>query len=121
RFSRTSERSISLFKELVRQGTVFLCATGKFENTPEGILMFSMLAVFDEYQSNKSGEKIRDAKKKAKEMGLILGVAPCGYMNIRRNKKGAIIVDPDNGPILQEALLKFASGEFVTQQEMADF
>ena len=120
RFARNADRAIALFKQLVQQGTVFLCANGKFEDTPEGKLMFSLFAVIDEYQSNKSGEKIKDSKKKAREMGLFLGVAPSGYLNIRQNNRGAIIVDPENGPILQEALLKFASGELLTQLEMAD-
>ncbi len=121
RFARLAERSITIFKQLVRQGTVFLSATGRFDNTPEGIMLFSLLAVMDEYQSNKSGEKIRDAKKKAKELGLILGVAPAGYLNVRNKNRGDIIIDAVNGPILKEALLMFGSGEFLTQIELADF
>ncbi|MDD3647553.1 MAG: recombinase family protein [Candidatus Dojkabacteria bacterium] len=122
RFARNVEDSTKYYKALKANGTKFICVTAKFEDTPEGDLIFSIMATFDQYLSAKSGAKIKESIKELHAKGYFPHTAPLGYKNIRREDgKSDIIVHRKYGHILQKALKGYANGSIESEREFAEF
>lgn len=121
RFARNTIQSIGYFSDLVKQGTIFLCSTARFDDTPESKLMYSILATFDEFFSNKLSIKIKDNLATLKKRGLKLGPANSGYLNVRENKKAWVIPHPTQSEPLKKALKKFASYQLLSQIQMVEY
>ncbi|MHC1716602.1 MAG: recombinase family protein [Candidatus Dojkabacteria bacterium] len=122
RFARNVEDSLKYYSLLKQHNVQLLCVTAKFEDTPEGRLVFSLMSSIDEYQSNKSGEKIAMSMKELHKQGKFPHTAPVGYQNIRKpDGRADIIIHPQYGELVQNALKKYATGEFDTEKEVAEY
>ncbi|MBD3329882.1 hypothetical protein GF357_05310 [Candidatus Dojkabacteria bacterium] len=122
RFAREAQQSMGFFKQLVNNGTIFICQNGRFDETPESAVLFGILALFDEYRSTKDGEKIKDSHKQRRTEGRFPNLAPMGYKNIHLEDGTAHIVpDGKNAEILKSALKKYAYGELHSAKEVADY
>ena len=122
RFARNVEDSLKYYSLLKEHNIQLVCVTAKFEDTPEGRLVFSLMSSIDEYQSNKSGEKIAMSIKELHKQGKFPHTAPIGYQNIRRpDGKADIIIHTQYGELVQNALKKYATGEFDTEKEVAEY
>jgi DNA invertase Pin-like site-specific DNA recombinase len=109
RFSRNRYDSAH-YKHLLQKNNVHVVsATEPISNTPEGIILESMLEGMAEYYSAELSEKIKRGNKenalKGKASG---GHPPLGYV-IDANQHYA--VDPDTAPIVREIYERYAAGE----------
>lgn len=109
RFSRNRYDSAYYKHLLQKNGVHVVSATEKISNSPEGILMESVLEGMAEYYSAELSQKIRRGNKenalKGKASG---GVVPLGYIV---NEKKQYEVDPLTAPIVQEVFQRYANGE----------
>jgi DNA invertase Pin-like site-specific DNA recombinase len=118
RFARNTEEAIAVVRKLQKQNIELICVTAKFDDTPEGRLVFRMLASIDEYYSDSLGAKIKVSLQKKREQGYFMGKAPKGYDNIRVNNKADIILN-DDGRAIQKTLKNYLAGRVETLREVA--
>lgn len=59
RFARNTEEAIFVLKQLRKNEVELVCVTAKFDDTPEGKLIFRVMASIDEYYSDVNGSKIK--------------------------------------------------------------
>lgn len=109
RFSRNRYDS-AYYKHLLQKNRVHVVsATEEISNSPEGILMESVLEGMAEYYSAELSQKIKRGNKenalKGKASG---GVVPLGYVV---NEQQKYEVDPVTAPIVQEVFQRYANGE----------
>lgn len=122
RFARNVGDATAQLKRLKDNGTQFICVTQKFEDSPEGEMLFGIWATLDQYQSSKSGAKIKDSIRALHSQGKFPHTAPLGYKNVRHeNGKADIIVHPEYGKYVQEALKGYAYGKLNSEKEIALF
>ena len=109
RFSRNRYDSAYYKHLLQKNGVHVVSATEEISNSPEGILMESVLEGMAEYYSAELSQKIRRGNKenalKGKASG---GVVPLGYIV---NEKKQYEVDPLTAPIVQKVFQRYANGE----------
>ncbi len=110
RFSRNREDSAIFKMRLRKNGVRVESATEAIANTPEGIILESVLEGIAEYYSADLSQKItRGMRESALKGQSIGGHVPLGYQ-IKNHK---LVIDPVTAPIVQEAFERYASGESI--------
>ena len=118
RFARNTEEAIKTIQLLRSNEIELVCVTAKFDDTPEGKLVFSMLATIDQFYSDQLGAKIKKSLKKKRESGYFMGKAPKGYSNIRINGQADIVIN-DDGLAIKQTLQNYLAGKIETLREVA--
>ncbi|MDD2578232.1 MAG: recombinase family protein [Candidatus Dojkabacteria bacterium] len=118
RFSRNTQEAIEVVRRLQKNNIELICVTAKFDDTPEGRLVFKMLASIDEYYSDSLGAKIKVSLQKKREQGYFMGKAPKGYNNIRVNNVADIVIN-DDGRAIQKTFQNYLAGKIETLREVA--
>ena len=119
RFTRNRYDDALLMVAFEKLGVTLLSATERnLDDTPGGKAMHGFIAVFNEYQSNVSGEDIKyKMGQKVIAKGGALTVAPVGYRNVRDFSEGREIrtigldQERDRIPLTKEVFALYATGD----------
>jgi DNA invertase Pin-like site-specific DNA recombinase len=118
RFARNRYDDAVMMMHLERLGVKLVSATERnLDDTPAGRAMHGMLAVFNQYQVDVSGEDISyKMGQKVTAHGGTVGRAPVGYKNVRVEYEGRrfndIAVDDTRAPFVRDAFELYATGEY---------
>ncbi len=122
RFARDVEFHIKLRRELKARSATIECLNFKFEDTPEGRFIETIMAAQGELEREQNGRQVIQKMKARVEKGFAVTRAPIGYKYVKAPGGGKILVKNEPyASILKEALEGFASGRFASQTEMRRF
>ncbi|MDE2233537.1 MAG: recombinase family protein [Patescibacteria group bacterium] len=85
------------------------------EDTPEGNLMDTIIAGFNQFQSQLTARKSTKSMEQKFNEGGWPTHAALGYLNVGEKdneKKRTVVVDPIRGPLVQEAFKLYATGDY---------
>lgn len=107
RFARNRYDSAVFKAKLKKAGVQVISATENISNSPEGVILESVLEGIAEYYSMELAQKIRRGQVESMAKGNYLGgIVPLGYKIV--NKK--YVVDPETAPVAQEIFRQYSSG-----------
>ncbi len=111
RFSRNRYDSAH-YKRILKNNRVHVVSvTEPISNTPEGIMLESLLEGMAEYYSAELAEKVsRGHKENALKAKFNGGTVPLGY---RIDSEHHYQIDPATAPVVQEAFQRYAAGESI--------
>lgn len=111
RFSRNRYDSAH-YKRILKNNRVHVVSvTEPISNTPEGIMLESLLEGMAEYYSAELAEKVsRGHKENALKAKFNGGPVPLGY---RIDSEHRYQIDPTTAPVVQEAFHRYAAGESI--------
>ena len=111
RFSRNRYDSAH-YKRILKNNRVHVVSvTEPISNTPEGIMLESLLEGMAEYYSAELAEKVsRGHKENALKAKFNGGPVPLGY---RIDSQHHYQIDPATAPVVQEAFQRYAAGESI--------
>ena len=108
RFARNRYYSTLYKKKLRDNGVQVISATEQFTDTPEGILMESIIEGFDEFYSAELGRKLQRGREMSFRKGKFVGkMPPYGYKLIDYR----LAIDELTAPIVREIFERYANGE----------
>jgi len=81
-----------------------------FENTAQGKLMLNLAFGQNKYYSDTMSVNIRRAQRQKTSQGVWSWKAPVGYLN--EPKLRTIVPDPGRAPLVKEAFVLYASGQY---------
>lgn len=122
RFARDTEFHLRLRKTLAAHNATVECLNFKFEETPEGKFIETIIAAQGELERHQISRQTLQKMKARLERGYSVFKAPVGYRYAESPGQGMLLVkDPMLAPIVQEALEGYASGRFQQQVEVKRF
>ncbi len=111
RFSRSRYDSATYKYKLKRNGVRVISATENISNSPEGIILESVLEGMAEFYSLELAQKVtRGMNETALKANSCGGKIPLGYKV--ENKK--FVINEETAPIVREAFKRYAAGETVS-------
>ncbi|UWQ35020.1 recombinase family protein [Leisingera sp. M527] len=122
RFARKTAFHLKLREELARRGARVECLNFKFEDTPEGQFIETVMAAQGELEREQNARQTRQKMQARLEKGYSVFAAPIGYVYGKDKLHGKILTrDEPIASIVQEALEGFAMGRFQSQAEVKRF
>jgi site-specific DNA recombinase len=122
RFARDTEFHIGLRKKLATYNATVECLNFKFEDTPEGKFIETIIAAQGELERLQGRRQTLQKMKARVEQGFYVFKVPVGYRYEKSDGKGKVLVrNEPQASIVQEALEGFATGRFQTQAEVKRF
>jgi site-specific DNA recombinase len=122
RFARDTEFHIGLRKKLATYNATVECLNFKFEDTPEGKFIETIIAAQGELERLQGRRQTIQKMKARVEHGFYVFKVPVGYRYEKSDGKGKVLVRNEPlASIVQEALEGFASGRFQIQAEVKRF
>lgn len=122
RFARDIEFHKKLRRTLNAHGARPECLNFRFEDTPEGEFVESVMAAQGELERKQNRRQVLQKMSARIEQGYAVFHAPRGYRYERMRGNGKILVrDEPLASVVQEALEGFASGHFDSQSEVRQF
>jgi site-specific DNA recombinase len=119
RFARDTEFHIRLRTKLAQYGAVRECLNFKFEDTPEGKFIETIIAAQGELERVQNQRQTLQKMKARVERGYHVTKVPIGYKYQQTKERGNILVrDEPFATIIQNALESYASGALATQVEV---
>jgi DNA invertase Pin-like site-specific DNA recombinase len=119
RFARDTEFHIRLRTKLALYGATRECLNFRFEDTPEGKFVETIIAAQGELERSQNQRQTVQKMKARVERGYHAFKACIGYKFIDSKERGRILVrDEPFATILQNALEGYASGALATQVEV---
>lgn len=118
RFARSLHDDTVMMMHLQKLGVTLVSAMERnLDDTPAGRAMHGMLAVFNQYQVDVSGEDISyKMGQKVTAHGGTVGRAPVGYKNVQVEFEGRrfndVAVDDTRKPFIRDAFELYATGEY---------
>ncbi len=110
RFSRNKYETAMHKKTLKDNGVKVISATEFVPETPEGIILESMIEGYAEYYSAELSQKIRRGNNESRRKGnLTGGKLPYGYKNV--DKKAVVI--PEQAKVIRYIYERYSIGVFV--------
>lgn len=119
RFSRNKYEMAMHKKTLKDNGVKLLSAMENIPDTPEGIILESLLEGMAEYYSAELSQKVRRGMNETRHKGNFTGgVVLYGY-KVENHK---VLINEDEAQIVRKLYLDFASGRLITEilQELRD-
>lgn len=108
RFARNRYDSAIYKAKLSKAGVRLISATEPISDSPEGIILESVLEGMAEYYSKELSQKVRRGMRETALKGRSYGGAvPLGY----RIQDHKLVEDPVTAPIVREAFARYAAGE----------
>ena len=108
RFSRNKFEMAMHRKHLKDNGIKILSAMENIPDSPEGILLESLLEGINQYYSEELAQKTRRGQRETRLKGLhCAGKLNYGYYT----EKKKVFVHPEEGPIVKEIFERYAAGE----------
>ena len=122
RFARDVEFHKKLRRTLDAHSARPECLNFRFEDTPEGEFIESVIAAQGELERKQNRRQVLQKMGARVEQGYAVFRAPRGYRYERVRGHGKVLVrDEPLASVVQEALESFASGRFDTQSEVRQF
>lgn len=110
RFSRNRNDSAIMKMRLRKNGVKVISATEHLSDSPESIILESVLEGMAEFFSAELSQKVtRGMRESALKCNSVGGHIPLGY----KVKDHKLVIDPDTAHIVQEAFSLYANGESV--------
>lgn len=123
RFARDVEIHFRLKTEIYGRNGIVESPNFKFEDTPEGKFVETVMAAQSELERNQNKRQVKQKMKARLEMGYWPFCMPPGLRNFKDPTRGKIL-KPDGSPqaiIRKMAIEKFSRGELRTQDEVKLF
>lgn len=111
RFARNKYEAAIHRKHLKDNGIKLLSAMENIPETPEGVLLESLLEGMNQYFSEELAQKVSRGLHESRMKGHCIGSVPYGY--IKENKK--LIVNQEEAEILNRIFNDYASGKTILQ------
>lgn len=111
RFARNKYDSAVYKRNLKNNGVRVVSAMENIPNTPEGVLMESVLEGFAEYFSLDLAQKVKRGMRETAKKHKITGVIPFGYT---RSPENTYIPDPKNSLAVKKVFKMYLAGESKT-------
>jgi len=124
RFARDVVFHWKLRNEFDKRKAKIECLNHTFEDTPEGKFIETILASQGQLEREQNRRQVIQKMKAGLEQGryVLGGTPPPGYKRIKRVGGGKILViDEPVAKIVIEAFEGFASGRFISQEEVRKF
>ncbi|MEM9763562.1 MAG: recombinase family protein [Pseudomonadota bacterium] len=123
RFSRDIEFHKKLRRTLDRHGATPECLNFRFEDTPEGEFVETIIAAQGELERKQNRRQVIQKMSARLERGYaVVSQPPRGYRYERMRGHGRVLVrDEPLASVVQEALEGYASGRFRSQGEVKRF
>ena len=122
RFARDTEFHIKLRRAFKVRGATVECLNFKFEDTPEGKFIETILAAQGALEREQNGRQVTQKMQARMMNGYWVFQAPLGYKFETQAAHGKIMVrDEPLASTIQEGLEGYASGRFETQAEVMRF
>jgi len=122
RFARDTMFHLKLRAEFAQYQVKIECLNYHFEDTPEGKFVETIHAAQGQLEREQIGRQTTQKMQARLEQGYAVFRAPVGYKYGNTKGGGKVLVlDDPIAPIIQEALLGYASGRFQTQSEIMYF
>lgn len=122
RFARDTVFHIQLRQRLAAYGASVECLNFKFEDTPEGKFVETVVAAQGELERHQNRRQTLQKMRARLERGYYVFISPVGYRYEKIEGHGKLLVpDEPLASIIREALEGYASGRFQTQAEVMRF
>ncbi|GFE52594.1 hypothetical protein So717_43470 [Roseobacter cerasinus] len=122
RFARDTEFHIKLRKAFAVRGAEVECLNFKFEDSPEGRFIETIIAAQGALEREQNGRQVLQKMKARLQRGYWVFPAPVGYTYEKTGTHGKCLVrDEPVASVVAEALEGYASGRFGTQAEVQRF
>lgn len=122
RFARDTEFHIKLRREFAERGASVECLNFKFEDTPEGRFIETVIAAQGQLEREQNSRQVIQKMKARVEKGYYVFHPPVGYRYSKDKMHGKLLVrDEPAASILIEALEGYANGKFSSQVEVKRF
>ena len=122
RFARETEMHIKLRQAFKTRGALVECLNFKFEDTPEGKFIETIIAAQGELEREQNRRQVVQKMKARVEKGYYVFYPPVGYRYSKNREHGKLLVRNEPvASIIQEALEGFASRRFRSQVEVKRF
>ncbi len=122
RFARDTVFHWQLRSQLAQYGATVECLNFKFEDTPEGQFMETMMAANGQLERQQGRRQTKQKMKAQLEMGYWQFPVPKGYQFIgTKSDSGKILLKEPVASIVREALVGFSQGRFQTKAEVQRF
>ncbi len=122
RYARDTEFHLKLKREMAVRGAERECLNFRFENTPEGEFIETILAAQGELERKQNRRQVVQKMKARVEQGFYVFRAPTGYRYEKSKRGGKVLVqDEPLATTVREALEGFANGRFASQVEVKRF
>ncbi len=124
RLARTREDDIAINVALRKADVQLVSCTERIDDSPSGVLLYGMMAELAQFYSrNLAQEVLKGLTQKAKSGGTPYR-APIGYVNVRRIEDGKDVrwveIDEHRAPLVRWCFETYATGEWSTQQLLAE-
>ena len=108
RFARNRYDSATYKAKLKKYGVKLISATEQLSDTPESIILESVLEGMAEFYSAELSQKIkRGIRESASKHHVVGGATPIGYKIENRH----YVIDEETAPIVRETFRRYADGE----------
>lgn len=122
RYARDVEFHLKLKREMTRRNAQRECLNFKFEDTPEGKFIETVMAAQGELEREQNGRQVRQKMRARLDQGFWVSRQPIGYRYEKSKRGGKVLVrDEPLASIVQEALEGYACGRFESQVEVKRF
>ncbi len=123
RFARDTEFHLKLRREFAKRGAIIECLNFRFEDTPEGKFIETVIAAQGELEREQNRRQVVQKMKARVESGFWVFRAPVGYRYTNAPSGGGKVLVPDEplASTVRQALEGYASGHFATQAEVQRF
>jgi site-specific DNA recombinase len=116
RLARNRADDVEIVMALRKAGAQLVSVTENIDETPSGLLLHGIMSSIAEFYSrNLAAEVVKGTTQKAKKGGTPFK-APIGYRNSREMVDGrevrTVTLDPERAPLVREAFLLYASGDY---------
>ena len=119
RFARDRDFHFKLRRELAARGARVECLNFRFEDTPEGEFIETVVAAQGHLERLQNSRQVRQKMRACIEQGYYVFGKIRGYLYIEREGGGKMLApDPETAPIIREGLEGFATGQFQTATEI---
>ncbi len=120
RFARDTEFHLKLRREFAARGALIECLNFKFEDTPEGVFIETIIAAQGQLEREQNRRQVIQKMKSRVEKGFWVFRAPVGYKHVPCKNGGGKILVPDEplASVVREALEGYATGRFASQAEV---
>lgn len=122
RYARDTEFHLKLKREMMRRNAQRECLNFRFEDTPEGKFIETIMAAQGELEREQNGRQVRQKMRARRDQGFWVSRPPVGYMYVKSKRGGKVLVRNEPlASIVQEALEGYACGRFESQVEVKRF
>lgn len=123
RFARDTEFHLKLRREFAKRGAIIECLNFRFEDTPEGKFIETVIAAQGELEREQNRRQVVQKMKARVESGFWVFRAPAGYRYASAQTGGGkvLVAEEPLASTVRQALEGFATGRFMSQAEVQRF